>query len=346
MADKEKNNWCTIESDPGVFTEMIEKMGVKDVQVEELYALDDDLLNQLQPIYGLIFLFKWRSEKDEILPETHYDFFFAQQLVTNACATQAILNVLLNTPGVHLGSELAAFRENMKGRSSEERGVALGKLEGVRQVHNSFGRPEGWTYDSKSAKDDDDVFHFIAYMPVGDKLYELDGLKSGPIKHGDCSQEDWVAAATPVIQKRIARYAASEIRFNLMAIVRDRRVGILQDLKQAKQEVRLTCLALGQPDPYAADGPLDAAARAPTGSKEALSQQLNLAKKRVREAEESQQTEEVRRRSWQTENTRRKHNFTPFLIEMLKCLRDKDALLPLVKKAREAPAAAARGKAT
>ena len=95
--------WTTIESDPAVFTSLVEQIGVKGVQVEELWDLSNlESLNRRFHLHGLIFLFKYRTDIDatSALAVENVDapesLFFASQVITNACATQAILGVLLN----------------------------------------------------------------------------------------------------------------------------------------------------------------------------------------------------------------------------------------------------------
>ena len=92
-------------------------------------------------------------------------------------------------------------------------------------MHNSFARASPFIDETqRTVTEDDDVYHFIAYTPINGVLYELDGLQAAPISHGACSFDEFPDKIIPVLQRRIERYPAHEIRFNLLAMVRDLRI--------------------------------------------------------------------------------------------------------------------------
>lgn len=105
------------------------------------------------------------------------------------------------------------------------RGEALSNSELIRDVHNSFARSSPFVDEAQRlASEEDDIYHFIAYTPINGVLYELDGLQPAPISHGSCSFQEFPDRVIPVLQRRIERYPANEIRFNLLAMVQDLRI--------------------------------------------------------------------------------------------------------------------------
>ena len=65
----------------------------------------------------------------------------------------------------------------------------------------------------------------VAYVPIKGRLYELDGLREGPLDHGAIpSGQDWISTVKPIIEARISKYQAGEIHFNLMAVIQDKLV--------------------------------------------------------------------------------------------------------------------------
>lgn len=112
-----------------------------------------------RPVYGLIFLFRWREDEEKKEePECPNGVWFANQVgvprlicrgahllmilqtIDNACATIAMLNIVNNIQGVELGENLQAFKDFTKDFTPPLRGDAIANFQFVKEIHNSFAR--------------------------------------------------------------------------------------------------------------------------------------------------------------------------------------------------------------
>ena len=277
----------------------------------------------------------------------------------NACATQAILSVLFNTAGsveessdspdddcgrrLVLGPMLSNFRSFTSAFPPDLRGESIGASDEIREAHNSFGRAEDAflndpTKPKRAASDDDDVFHFVAYLPFKDgNVYEIDGLKAGPVRVGPCradgidngAEKEWLSVARDAVQARLQGYNPTEIKFNLMgecprlcvsffahcsnpilctethnrndsAMVQDRRTCLSEKLNGL-----MSGAGLGDDDPAV------------------VAVRSELA------------GEDEKRAKWSAENARRRHNYLPFGIELLRCLAGKGRFEEYIEQAKK-----------
>lgn len=108
---------------------------------------------------------------------------------------------------------LKDFLEKTASLSPEERGRALEKDEKFTADHEALAQ-EGQT---NAANHEKVIHHFIALVNKEGTLYELDGRKSFPIKHGPTSEETFVKDAAKVCKEFMAR-DPNEVRFTVLAL--------------------------------------------------------------------------------------------------------------------------------
>ncbi|KAL3312393.1 ubiquitin carboxyl-terminal hydrolase [Cichlidogyrus casuarinus] len=291
-------NWCLVESDPAVFTELMQGFGVNGLECEEVFDMSD--LSQVKDALGFIFLFKFeeKSQTDGqlIKADEMGNIFFAKQMIRNACATQAIINVLLNADQkkVNLGETLTDFKTFVIDFDPSLKGTALSNSEKIKEVHNSFSSSTYFNIDSKITDPDEDVYHFVGYVPIDGVIYELDGLKTAPIKHSEIANDsNWVDTVQPIIDKRMKK--CIDGNFNLMAIVPDRILALEKEIVQAKTN--------GIPN--------------------------------INEMETNLLSLKLARANQKMENIRRKHNYFPLIMEIMKLLAKEGKLVSLVNAAME-----------
>lgn len=149
---------------------------------------------------------------------------------------------------------------------------------------------------------------FSPYLPI-----RIDGIKDGPILIGsynpeDSTGRDWLNAAKPSIESRMNSYAANETHFALLSFVPHR-------LSQLEREINALQEVLSCKDELMED---------PTEMEENL---IKLQDELLYEKEIEEKNKK--------ENIRRRHDYTPFILSLLKGLAKKNELSTNVKNAKE-----------
>ncbi|KAJ3361686.1 Ubiquitin carboxyl-terminal hydrolase bap1 [Allomyces arbusculus] len=145
------SSWCTIESNPAVFWQIILGFGVRGFWFREVYVRTGEyFLQHHLPSLAVIFCFPLvdavsAAEVHEFHgPNPPASLFFANQVINNACASQAILHAMLNLTampnGCALGDLLTMFKDFTSAMSPSIRGVCISNSPPLHRVHNSFGR--------------------------------------------------------------------------------------------------------------------------------------------------------------------------------------------------------------
>merc|ERR1712039_346470 len=206
----------------------------------------------------------------------------------------------------------------------------------------------------KDAKGDD-AFHFVGYIGHEGKVYELDGLKSGPILIGDGpAGQGWADRAREEVQRRIETYSkkaaegaqeeSMELRFNLMAIVADPLREAQKKIERERflrQRANVSLISRGedvelQDEVDDDDAPADILSFDELSGKDAADVKALVAQcTSTIESQTAIVTEEQKKRDkWARENALRRADLVPLALCAMRHLARKGQLMPALEKGK------------
>lgn len=151
----------------------------------------------------------------------------------------------MNIPDIDIGDSIQDLRSStVTDMTPQQRGQAVKNCDFIRNVHNSFARKSDLFTEVKDMRqprtpqkpvkrkaarftnkkrkkvteeEEENAFHFIAFIPIDGKLWKLDGMDAQPMNLGPF-ENDWMDLARPEISARMAAYENDAISFSLQAV--------------------------------------------------------------------------------------------------------------------------------
>ncbi|RMZ82308.1 hypothetical protein DV738_g1818, partial [Chaetothyriales sp. CBS 135597] len=242
-----------------IFSTLLREWGVPNICVQEVLELDGLFDARAESIYGLILLSRWTaSETVNELSEPPDGVWFANQVQSFSCATVSLINIVMNHPELDLGEDLNAFRSLTQPMNPLERGWELDRNDKIRDVHNSFGtdidrakvdyklqqdfqeakkqakeaerrsKKKGGANGSRKKRkqredesvEEENGFHFIAYVPVAGAVWKMDGMERLPRKLGDITPGDsWISPVLAEVINMRETAAVNQFEMSLLSLV-------------------------------------------------------------------------------------------------------------------------------
>lgn len=231
-ATEEEQRWFPLESNPEQMNKYLNSLGFDTSHYElvDVFSTESWALDMIpQPVAAVVMLYPLTdiqneyAAKHDILASPTNDLWYMKQRIGNACGTIGLLHAVLNTPepvrkvSVQSDSWLDTFHSDCP--SSLSPIAKAERLEGdatIRTLHDEATSDET-NQTSRGSLSDKLNAHFVALVHVNGGLYELDGRKEGPVRHGDTTQATLLQDACSVVQKFMER-DPKEMRFTIMAL--------------------------------------------------------------------------------------------------------------------------------
>ena len=308
--------WFPIENSPEVFTQLINNLGVKGVHVEEILSFDS-LENSNNPIYGLIFISKYIKniiETPNIISNYDKDLFFSKQLLENQNATQALLSIILNNEDkIEIGQNLKEIKLNMNEMDYIKKGIFLSNCEILKKEHNKFK-----ILETNSNDEDDDIYHFVTFIHFKNAIYEIDGLREGPILiEENIEFKDWISKVIPYLKEKINLFSNNEIKFNLMALTPDK----LEILKANKESLLVQKNFIEEKIKGNEEISKEKIFEELNGmNKEQLEKRLEKIETEINDCNNGINIEKMKINKYKEEKERRQFNYNPLIFELFKIM--------------------------
>jgi ubiquitin carboxyl-terminal hydrolase L5 len=306
--------WNEISKDPNTLTEFLVTLGVRGCEIEEVYNLEN--LEDSKHVHGIILLYEWnpRPVKEALFSDP--ELCIISLLDPKLSVTEGILNILLNSDA-EIGAALSEFRNLIMPLSPKLRAVALHNSSFIRTSHNKF---------PSSTKQN---YFFTSYLPFQGKVVEIDGVADGPVYLGEGSEEDWLERAKHTILEKINTFNNHEVNYCLIAVINNKSEIAQSTIKNTDKQIAAIKKKLGIKDSDFDTEYFDSLPE----DKQSLNLELESKEEYKAQNLALIKTESVKKYNWPEENTRKKYNYTPFILALLQKLNEKNQLGPLLDQA-------------